>query len=440
MFSRVLLACLSVVFCLSLTIAAQNLEFERTRHKDILRIVKDDVKKNYFDPTFKGIDIEAKHKTAVESMSKAESIGQMTGIIAQFLLDFDDSHLFFSPPGKVNKTDYGFNFRMFGGRCFVTHIDAGSDAEKAGLQVGDQLYGVGGYEIARETLWKLQYLFYRLRPQPGLEVVAIKPDKKMVKYAIAAKITEGRKVTDLTGSDLNRYIRESEEAYRKNTRQYYQNKLEGVFIWKMPSFSLDPPTVDEMMDKAKKAPAMIIDMRGNSGGRVDMLLRLIGNIFDQDVKVADEKTRKETKEVIAKSRGKEAYKGKIIALIDSASASASEVFARVLQFEKRGQVLGDQSAGAVMESRFFGRQHGMDRIVLFGTSVTIADLIMKDGKSLEKSGVTPDLYILPTGRDLAARRDVVMSKALATLGLNVTPEVAGAMFPQYEDDEDDDNK
>jgi len=437
MFSDRLLILLSILLCFGFAISAQNLDFERARHTDMLRTVKDDVKKNYFDPAFKGIDIEAKHKIAAEKMAKAQSIGQMSGIIAQFLLDFDDSHLFFSPPGKVNKTDYGFDFRMFGDKCFVVHIDPKSDAEKVGLHVCDQLLAIGGYEITRSTLWKLQYLFYRLRPQPGLEVVAMKPDKTSVKYPIAAKITEGKKVTDLTGNDLNSYIRESEDAYKKSTRQYYLNKLEGVFIWKMPSFSLEPTAVDDMIGKAKKAPAMIIDMRGNSGGRVDMLLRLIGNIFDHDVKVADEKRRKETKEVIAKSRGEDAYKGKIIALIDSNSASASEVFARVLQVEKRGQVLGDWSAGAVMESRFFGREHGIDRIVFFGTSITIADLIMTDGKSLEKVGVTPDVQLVPTGTDLAARRDVVLSKALVTLGLNVSPEAAGAMFPQY--DEDDDN-
>jgi len=238
MFSDRLLILLSILLCFAFAISAQNLDFERARHTDMLRTVKDDVKKNYFDPAFKGIDIEAKHKIAAEKMAKAQSIGQMSGIIAQFLLDFDDSHLFFSPPGKVNKTDYGFDFRMFGDKCFVVHIDPKSDAEKVGLHVGDQLLAIGGYEITRSTLWKLQYLFYRLRPQPGLEVVAMKPDKTSVKYPIAAKITEGKKVTDLTGNDLNSYIRESEDAYKKSTRQYYLNKLEGVFIWKMPSFSL----------------------------------------------------------------------------------------------------------------------------------------------------------------------------------------------------------
>jgi C-terminal processing protease CtpA/Prc len=302
MLLRALFSFTSVLLGLCAVVSAQNVEFERSRHKDMLRLVKDDVKKNYFDPTFKGIDIEASHKIAVEKMEKAESIGQMSGIIAQFLVDFDDSHLFFLPPGKANKTDYGFDFLMVGQKCLVVKVDQKSEAEKVGLQVGDELLAIGGFQPTRETLWKIQYLLYRLRPQPGLNVIATKPDGRQVKYAIPAKITQGKRVMDLTGRDLNEYIRESEDAYRKRVKQYFYDKLDGVFIWKMPSFSLEPAKVDEIIGRAKKAPAMILDLRGNRGGRVDMVLRLIANVLDQDVKVADEKRRKETKEIIAKTR------------------------------------------------------------------------------------------------------------------------------------------
>src|SRR5258708_17501049 len=165
----------------------------------------------------------------------------------------------------------------------------------------------------------------------------------------------------------------------------------------MPGFSLDPTRGDDMMGKARKFPAIILDLRGNSGGRVDMLLRLIGNIFSEGTKVYDEKRRKETKEVDAKSIGKNAFTGKLVVLIDSGSASASEVFSRVIQLEKRGTIIGDRSAGAVMESRIFPHQLGVGVLVPFASSITVADLIMKDGISLEKVGVTPDILLTPMG-------------------------------------------
>lgn len=423
----------STLLLLSTIGSSQNAEFERSRHNSILKLIKEDVKKNYFDPTFKGIDIEAKYALAVEKMQKAQSIGQMSGIIAQFLIDFDDSHLFFVPPGKANKTDYGFDFRMAGQKCFVLRVDKKSDAEKVGLQVGDELRAIAGFQPTRETLWKIQYLLYRLRPQPGLNVIAVKPDGREINYAIPAKITQGKKIMDLTGNDWNDYVRESEDRYRKRVKQYYYDGLDGVFIWQMPSFSLEPPKVDEIIGKAKKAQALILDLRGNGGGRVDMLVRLIGNVVDRDVKVADEKRRKETKEIIAKTRGNDAYTGKIVVLIDSGSASASEVFSRVIQLEKRGVVFGDRSAGAVMESKFFGRQLGLDTVIFFGASVTIADLIMKDGVSLEKTGVVPDVPLIPAAKDIAAKRDIVLAKALESVGVNITPEAAGSIFPEEDD-------
>lgn len=279
----------------------------------------------------------------------------------------------------------------------------------------------------------MRYFYQRLRPRAGLILEVTKPDGKEARYAIEAKVTTGKRVMDLTGQDINQVIRESEDAARKMTRQYFYDKLPGVFVWKMPGFSLEPSKVDEIIGRAKKSPAMIIDLRGNSGGRVDMVLRLIGNVFAEDIKVGVEKKRKETKDVVAKSRGTDSFGGKIIVLTDSGSASASEVFARVIQLEKRGQVFGDRTAGAVMESRYFERQLGVDTVVFFGTSITIADLIMKDGKSLEKIGVTPDVPLIPLGKDIAARKDVVMAKALESLGLNMSPEAAGAMFPEEMD-------
>ncbi|MFM9905401.1 MAG: S41 family peptidase [Pyrinomonadaceae bacterium] len=407
---------------------AQDLSFERGRHRDMLQRIKEDIKKNYFDPSFKGIDIEANFKKAEEKMKVAVSIGQMSGIIAQFVADFDDSHLFFVPPGKATKTDYGFEMKIIGSQCFVTRLDSKSDAAQKGLEIGDEIVSFEGLSPRRENLWKLTYLFYRLRPRMQIKLSLVKPSGKNLALDIAAKIIPGKRVLDANGQDLNQIIRDEETAYYKSVKQYIYDKTPGIFVWKMPSFSLEPERVDDILEKAKKA-SLILDLRGNGGGRVDMTLRLIGNVFPSDVKLYDEKSRKDTKSITAKSRKNGALDGKLIVLIDSQSASASEIFSKVVQLEKRGVVIGDLSAGAVMESRYFGHESGVDVIAFYGASVTVADLIMKDGKSLEKIGVLPDEMVVPTGKDLAEKRDIVLARAFELLGVKITAEEAGKIFP-----------
>jgi carboxyl-terminal processing protease len=183
------------------------------------------------------------------------------------------------------------------------------------------------------------------------------------------------------------------------------------------------------MSKVRGYGTLILDLRSNRGGYVKTLERLLGYFFDRDLKVSDVKSRKKEEPIVAKTRGNDAYKGKLIVLVDSNSASASELFARMIQLEKRGTVLGDQTAGAVMESNLIRLQRGALTMIFYGVSVTVADPIMPDGKSLEHVGVAPDEVVIPTGMDLAGNRDVTLARAAALAGVQIDPAKAAALFP-----------
>ena len=121
------------------------------------------------------------------------------------------------------------------------------------------------------------------------------------------------------------------------------------------------------------------------------------------------------------------FTGKLIVLVDSRSASAAEVFARIVQLEKRGTVIGDRTAGAVMTSRVIPHKVGVAG-VFYATTITIGDVRMSDGASLEKVGVEPDERLLPSPSDLAAGRDPVLAAAITMAGGSITPEQAGKLF------------
>jgi C-terminal processing protease CtpA/Prc len=68
--------------------------------------------------------------------------------------------------------------------------------------------------------------------------------------------------------------------------------------------------------------------------------------------------------------------------------------------------------------------------ILYGVSVTNADVIMSDGNSLEHIGVMPNQRVITTPADLAANRDPVLAMAIKLLGGDISPEQAGKIF-QY---------
>lgn len=317
----------------------------------MLRTVKEDIRKNYYDPGFRGIDIDARFKLAEDKIKLTKSNAEVFGIIAQALLEFNDSHTSFVPPQRSARIDYGWLMKTFGDDCYVTEVKPHSDADAKGLRPGDLVQSIDGIRPNRANLWVFYYLYYQLAPRPIVKMVVQSPGEQSRQLEIKPRIQTGKKVVDLTDTiDLNRLWREEEDEDIANAHRFTEFGSE-LLVWKMPHFDLTKDGVDEMVDKAKKHKALILDLRGNGGGAEETLLRLIGNFSDHDVTVGEVKRRKETKPLIAKTRGAAGFKGQLVILVDSDSASASEILARVMQLEKRGTVLGDHTAGKVMRSR-----------------------------------------------------------------------------------------
>jgi carboxyl-terminal processing protease len=420
----------SVLLLLCAVAPAQSLSYNRDMGHTVLAVVQSDIKKNYYDPTFHGLDLAAHFKAADEKIKTASSLNEILGIIAAAVMELKDSHTYFVPPRRVARVEHGWEMRLIGDKAYIIAVQPGSDAETKGLAPGDRVLTMEGMVVSRKNLSDLQYIFYLLAPRTAMRLFVEKPTGERRELTVDARVHEGKLITSLqTGmaSDRIDLVREYETLARLYRHRYYE--IDDALIWKMPEFDLEESQVNELMDKAKKRKALLLDLRGNHGGSERTLLALIGNLFDHNVTVGEMNRRSEKKPLIAKSRGANAFSGKVIVLIDSASGSAAEVLAHLVQQEKRGTVIGDQSSGHVMVAKTYDHDFGQNLLFSYSMSVTDADLLDADGKSLEKVGVKPDELMLPTAADLAAGRDPVLAYGAKLAGLTISPEKAGAMFP-----------
>jgi len=408
--------------------AQQYTKFDRDHAQGMLRDVASDVQKFYYDAKFHGLDWDARVRQARENIEKADSLDMAVSEIAALLDALGDSHTAFIPPPRNYRQDFGFKMRMVGDRCYLLRVRPGSDAEKKGLKAGDEVLAINGHPVNRRTIRRIPYLYEILRPQPGLRLTLASDGGQSRDVDVMAKQHLSPVVKYTLHDGANHLAREIGDE-RHSLRPRYFEKGDSLLVVQFPVFAFSATDADEILANMKKHKGVILDLRDNPGGFVDTVDRLLGGIFENDLKMDDRVGRDSTKPELIKGRHHDAFTGRLVVLVDSASASAAEIFARVVQIEKRGFVIGDHSSGMVMEAKGYAHEVFLDAGLFYGAEITVGDLIMSDGKSLEHVGVEPDIKILPSAADLAAGRDPVMEKAAGLVGAKITSEEARTMFP-----------
>jgi C-terminal processing protease CtpA/Prc len=137
---------------------------DRGTAQDMLQVVANEVRKNYYDAKFHGLDWDARVAEAKQKISTTTSMNMALSHIAGALDALNDSHTFFLPPQHANHYDYGWQYQTIGEHCFVTRVRPKSDAEAKGMKPGDEVLTLNGYTPTRDNLRKMQYVFSVLRP------------------------------------------------------------------------------------------------------------------------------------------------------------------------------------------------------------------------------------------------------------------------------------
>jgi carboxyl-terminal processing protease len=152
---------------------------------------------------------------------------------------------------------------------------------------------------------------------------------------------------------------------------------------------------------------LVLDLRGNSGGRLDVGTRLLNHFLPSGSSLYAEIDR-DGRNRVHMSRAATPYKLPVVVLVDGGTASMGEIFASAVQEHGVATVVGSSTAGSVAAAQVFGLPDGA------GLQVTVFEIVSADGKQLNRVGVTPD-EVVQTAADPASGDDAVLSRALEIL-------------------------
>ena len=390
-----------------------------------LRVLRD----NYVVETASRVDWDALRAELRPRAERATSHDEVRTIVREMLDRLGQSHFAIVPApvatemaaGSVRPEDagtLGFDVRLVGEALVVTSVDGTGPADKAGVQPGWVLTRVGHRDV-----------------DAALGALAGVPSnvKGFRAWALGTNLLRGQAgqdadlgFIDRAGKPVSRLLVRAPErgqpvklghlptlfARLEERRLEFAGRQVGVIgfnVWMTPISR----QFDEAVDHLRDAAGIVIDLRGNPGGVLTMVMGLSGHFVAHPMDLGTITTRDSSLKLVANPRLVGAsgqvvkpFEGPVAILVDAGSYSASEIFAGGMQAIGRARVFGSQTSGGALPA-VLERLPGGDVL-----QYAIGDFVTAAGQRIEGRGVVPDEVIVPTREELLAGGDPIMEAAL----------------------------
>jgi carboxyl-terminal processing protease len=384
---------------------------------------------NFFDPSFGGLDWNGVHDELRPRAEAATSVDGVRTVIREMLARLERSHFVLIPSSSAESGTMGsalvpIEIRVAEAGLVVTRVEPDSTASRAGLRPGQVILSIDdetsaswreqavGDDARRRDLdvWRLAWralhgsrnsrATLRLRDPGGRE------HDVEVERAI-----EGGELVRFGNLPPLRVRVESDETYTPQGRRV------GVLAFNTWMAAAGTPLA-EAVDRYRDADGLVLDLRGNMGGLVQMIRGVAGHLLDEPISLGRMETRYASLELFnnprrstADGRSVEPFAGPVALLVDELTASASECFAGGLQSLGRVRVFGRQTMGQALPA---ATRTLANRDVLM---YVVGDFVTPTGVQLEGEGVRPDEVVPLSIEALAAGRDLSLEAALGWMDL-----------------------
>ncbi len=260
----------------------------------------------------------------------------------------------------------------------ITEVMRFSAAEEAGLAIGDVIIAVDGADATGMTNAEVAE---RLRGEEGTAVsVTVRRMGHELTFTCMRRQVNQIYVSNKTMSPGVEYIKVSAMGSENDWTAFSE-------IWQ---------GLDE-----KNTRAVILDLRGNGGGVIDVALKMADAMTEEEgVYLAGTRWRADMGGLEQTySTGGGLPLNKIVVLVDGGTASAAELLAGSLQDTGAATLIGEKTYGKGQGQYHFDLING-DKLV-----ITTLELELPQQGSYEGVGLTPDLQI--ENREVSVQADLL---------------------------------
>src|SRR5215212_4452282 len=88
--------------------AQPALPYDHAVARTMLRQVRDDLAKHYYDRSFHGVALDARFAAAERRLTQVATLDEAIAVVSDVVLQLGDSHTTFLPPNRPVSVDYGW--------------------------------------------------------------------------------------------------------------------------------------------------------------------------------------------------------------------------------------------------------------------------------------------------------------------------------------------